>query len=134
MINKSSVLAVSTLAGTIIGVGLFSLPYITLRVGLWVILGYFLVIGFLVTLIHVFFAEISLKTPDYKRLPGFAQIYLGSWGRRLSLLSITIGGFGSILAYLIVGGGFLGSLLNPILGGGEMFYVLIYFMAGGVLV
>ncbi|PIR07544.1 hypothetical protein COV54_00500, partial [Candidatus Jorgensenbacteria bacterium CG11_big_fil_rev_8_21_14_0_20_38_23] len=64
--------AIATLSGTIIGVGLFALPYITLKVGFWVMLCYFLVLGALVILIHSFFGELALKTPDYKRLPGFA--------------------------------------------------------------
>jgi len=36
-----TIYALATLSGTIIGVGLFSLPYITLKVGFWVMLGYF---------------------------------------------------------------------------------------------
>ena len=126
--------AIATLSGTIIGVGLFALPYITLKVGFWVMLCYFLVLGALVILIHSFFGELALKTPDYKRLPGFAKIYLGSWGEKIAFISTILGVFGAILAYLIVGGEFLENLLSPIFGGNNLFYTLLYFSLGAVLI
>ena len=53
------VYAVSTLAGTIIGVGLFGLPYVALQVGFWVVLGYFFVLTFVAILVHSFFGEFN---------------------------------------------------------------------------
>ncbi len=126
--------AIATLSGTIIGVGIFSLPYITLKVGFWVMLGYFFVLGSLVILIHSFFGEISLKTPDLKRLPGFAKIYLGPSGEFFAYLSIILGIFGALLAYLIIGGEFLTQLLSPFFGGNQMLYTILYFAIGAVLI
>ena len=126
--------ALATLSGTIIGVGLFAVPYVTLKVGFWVILGYFLILGTLVILVHLFFGELALKTPDFKRLPGFAKIYLGNWGERAAFLSTILGIFGAILAYLIVGGEFLTELLSPILGGNSLIYTLFYFAIGAALI
>ena len=131
---KKIIYAVSTLSGTIIGVGLFALPYVTLKVGLWVILGYFLGLGALVVLIHLFFGELALETPDFKRLPGFAKIYLGKWGQIISYVSTILGIFGALLAYLIVGGEFLTELLSPILGGDYLVYTLLYFVVGAALI
>ncbi len=125
---------IATLSGTIIGVGLFSLPYITSRVGIWVMLGYFLVLGALVILIHSFFGELALKTPDFKRLPGFAKFHLGDSGEKVAIVSTILGTFGAILAYLIVGGGFLTELLSPIFGGGNLFWTIVYFLAGAILI
>lgn len=131
---KTSIYAISVLSGTIIGVGLFSLPYITAKVGFWVISGYFLFLGILMILIHLFFGELSLKTPDFKRLPGFAKIYLGKWGERIALISTILGLFGALLAYLIVGGEFFEELLSPFFGGNSLFYILIYFTIGAVII
>lgn len=131
---KNSVLAVSMLSGTIIGVGFFSLPYITLKVGIGAMLGYFLILGFLVILIHLLFGEVAISTPDFMRLPGYAKFHLGEWGRVLAFISIVFGLFGSILAYLVVGGQFLENLLSPILGGGNFIYTLIYFIFGASLI
>jgi tyrosine-specific transport protein len=128
------VYAIATLSGTIIGVGFFALPYITLKVGFWVILGYFLVLGALVILVHQFFGELALKTPDLKRLPGFARIYLGNFGEKIASLSSILGIFGAILAYLIVGGEFLTELLLPFFGGNSLLYTLFYFIIGAFLI
>jgi len=126
--------AIATLSGTIIGVGLFALPYVTLKVGFWVILGYFLVLGAVAILIHLFFGELALKTPDFKRLPGFAKFHLGNWGRNLAYISTILGLFGALLAYLIVGGEFFAELLSPIFGGNSLIYTLFYFSIGAALI
>jgi len=126
--------AIATLSGTIIGVGLFGLPYITLKVGFWVMLGYFLVLGILAILIHLFFGELAIITPDFKRLPGFAQIYLGKGGQIVAYISTILGLFGALLAYLIVGGEFFTELLSPFFGGSSLFYTLFYFIIGAFLI
>ena len=131
---KAFLYSVSTLSGTIIGVGFFALPYVTLKVGFWVILGYFLALGALVILIHLFFGELALKTPDFKRLPGFAKIYLGNWGQIAAYVSTILGIFGALLAYLIVGGEFFTELLSPIFGGNSLIYTLFYFVIGASLI
>ena len=131
---SNGVYALSILSGTIIGVGLFSLPYITSKVGVFVILGYLLILGVIAIIIHSFFGEIALKTPDFLRLPGFAKIYLGDLGKRAALISTILGLFGAILAYLIIGGEFLGSLLKPVFGGSSSIYTLFYFALGAGLI
>ena len=131
---KTSIYAISILAGTIIGVGLFGLPYIAVKVGPWVILAYFLFLGAVVILIHQFFGELALETPDFKRLPGFAKIYLGKWGEKTAFISTILGLFGAILAYLIVGGQFLQELLSPIFGGDAIIYTVLYFIIGAVII
>mgnify|MGYP003881543665 CR=1 FL=1 len=67
---------VALLSNTIIGVGFFALPYVTSKVSFFIFF-YFFILGTLVFLIHLFYARLSLATPDYKRLPGFVEYYLG---------------------------------------------------------
>lgn len=131
---KTSVLATATLTGTIIGVGLFSLPYITAKVGILVMLGYFALLGVLAIVIHLIYGELSLQTPDFKRLPGFAKLYLGGVGEKIALFSVIISLLGALLAYLIVGSEFLEGLLSPLFGGGNAAYALLYFAIGAVLI
>src|SRR3989344_8909888 len=126
-IFRNYVLPVSTLAGSIIGVGFFALPYVAMKAGIWIMLAYFLVVGGLVLLIHLIFGKISLATPDYKRFPGFAELYLGRWGKAISLASVLFGSVGVLLIYLIVGGQFLTSIFQPVFGGDFFPYTLIYF-------
>lgn len=131
---KNPVLAVSMLSGTIIGVGFFSLPYITLQVGIWTMLGYFLILGPLSILIHSFFGKVALATPDFSRFPGYVRIHLGKVAGKFSLASTIFGLSGAILAYLVVGGEFLTNLLSPIFGGGNIIYTILYFSLGAFLI
>jgi len=131
---KNYIYPIATLSGTIIGVGLFSLPYITSIVGIEVIFLYFLILGGLVILIHQFFGELSLKTPDFKRLPGFAKIYLGRPGEITAYVSTVVGLLGALLAYLIVGGEFLSALLSPFFSGSSFHYTFLYFAIGSVII
>ena len=133
--TKKIIYSIATLAGTTVGVGLFSLPYLASKVGFLVMLAYFLVLGIIVTLIHLNFGKLAIATPDFKRLPGFAKFHLGKWGEKIAIVSSILGIFGAILAYLIVGGAFLESLLSPIINiEGNLFYTLLYFAAGAILI
>jgi len=127
--------SIATIAGTAIGVGIFSLPYLAAKTSFWLIVGYFCVLGLLVTIVQLFFGELALATPDFKRLPGFAQFYLGKWGKRVATFTSILGTFGAILAYLIVGGEFMGTLLSPYLGiQNPLFYTVAYFLIGALLI
>lgn len=125
---------IATIAGSIIGVGFFALPYIAMKAGIWTMLFYFIILGGIIIFIHLIFGEICLKTPDFKRFPGFAGFYLGKWGKLVALMAIITGSFGTLLAYLIVGGEFLTSILSPVIGHDNLFYTLIYFALASAIV
>lgn len=131
---NQTVLAVATLAGTTIGVGFFSLPYVARYVGLWVMLFYFIFLSIAVILISIMYGEVTLRTKQNFRLPGYVEKYLGTGWKKISLISGITGLVGANLAYLIIGGGFLYALFNPIFGGGVFCYVFMFFLVGSVLV
>lgn len=131
---RNYIYPIATFSGTIIGVGLFSLPYIASKVGIWIMLIYFAILGSFIIFIHYIFAEISLETKDFKRMPGFAKIHLGRWGEVTALLSTIVGLILALLAYLIVGGEFLSSLLSPNFGGDNFIYTFIYFLVGCLVI
>ncbi len=126
--------SISIISGTAIGAGLFALPYLTLKVGPFIMLAYLIVVGLIAILIHSFFGELALKTKDFIRLPGFALEYLGKWGYRISLFTGIFGLFGACLAYLILGGEFLQALAFPFFGGSALLYTLIYFGVGASII
>lgn len=125
---------VVVLSGSIIGVGFLALPYITLQVGAWAMLFYFVVLTALMIFIHTIMGEISLKTPDFKRFPGFAEYHLGKVAKSFAVVLSIFGLFGVLLAYLIVGGEFLTAILSPVFGGNVVFYVVIYFLAASFII
>lgn len=128
------VLPIATLCGTIVGVGFFSLPYITMKVGLWPMLFYFLVLTGLVVSIHLIFSQVSLKTPDFKRFPGFVKFHLGKWPGALYLISTISGSFGVLLVYLIVGSDFLRNIMLPILPASQLVYALIIWCSTSLII
>ncbi len=128
------ILAVATLTGTIIGVGIFSLPYIASRAGLGLMILYLIALTAIVLIINLMFSEVALKTPDFLRLPGCAKTHLGKWGKIIASVSMIIGSVGTLLAYIIVGGGFLAGLLGSVFGASSMLYVLIYFIIGAMYI
>ncbi len=119
---------VAALSGAIIGVGFLSLPYVAMKVGILTMLIYLVAVTALVILIHFLFAEVSLQTPDFLRLPAFAKMYLGNAGWWIALASMVAGCVGILLAYIVIGGHFLGKLLLPVFGGSDSLYIVVYFI------
>jgi len=64
--------ALAILTGTIMGVGPFSLPYITAKVGILTMSFYFLILGAVITLIGTFLWRDSFKN---KRSSPIAWLY-----------------------------------------------------------
>ncbi len=131
---RNYIYPVATLAGSIVGVGFLSLPYITLKVGLWPMLFYFAVLIPLVVFIHVIFGRICVATPDFKRWPGFVGFYFGSAAKKVMSVVMVLGGFGVLLVYLIIGSQFLTAIFSPMLGGGQFNYLLLYFILASALI
>lgn len=123
------------LTGTIIGVGMFGLPYVTSQVGfLPIVLVYFPILGLVVLMVHLIYGEICLRTDGIHRLPGYSKIYLGRIGEITAIVSDIIGFLGAMLAFLILGGQFLATLLTPLLAGNELVYVLVFFAAAAFII
>ncbi len=127
---RNYIFPIATLSGSIIGVGFLSLPYVAQRVGVLAMLFYFIVLTALVVCIHVIFGQVSLKTPDFKRWPGFVGFYLGRWPKRIMLVFMTLGIFSVMLIYLIVGSQFL----SVILGQNAVVCALGYFLLASLFV
>lgn len=131
---KNYVYPIAMLSGSIIGVGFLSLPYITLQVGIFVMLFYMAVLTALMITIHVIYGKIVLVTPDRKMLPGIIGYHLGRRAEIFTLFLVIGGSFGVLLAYLIIGGQFLATLLSPFLGGNDFIYTTMYFLVLSAIV
>lgn len=131
---KHFIYALSTFAGTLIGVGFFSLPYLASKFGFLLILLELVVLGIIVIIIHLLLSEIVVATPGVHMFPGYAKYYLGNVGGIIALIASVLGIFSALLAYLIVGGGFLQNLLANSSSASPFFYILIYFALGSFLI
>lgn len=124
----------SVFVGTIIGVGIFGLPYIASLSGFYVVAIYFLLMSVVTVVIHLLLGEVASGTEGNYRLPGYVGEYLGDSWKKISLLVIGLGVAGALLAYLIVGGEFLHFLFSPYFGGNNLVYTILFFSAGTFLV
>lgn len=132
--TKTFLYALAVLSNTTIGVGMFSLPYIGTHAGLPIMMFYFLILGIAVTIIHLKFADVALKTPDYKRLPGFAGYYLGAKAELIVSICTIVSGLAASVVFMTIGGQFLYSLASPFWGGPMALYAIIYLLAGAFFI
>jgi len=126
MRDKKFWLALAVLIGTIVGAGIFAIPYAISKSGIGPGLFYFLILGLVVTLLHLFFGEIVLRTKGKNRLIGYAQKYLGKWGKISISISTLLGITGVLLAYIILGGEFLKIIFSPFFSLSPFWFSLIF--------
>lgn len=124
--NNSFILALSTLVGTVIGAGIFGLPYVVSKSGIIPGIFYFVVLGGIVMLLHLFFGEIVLRTVAKHRLIGYAEIYLGAWAKKLVTISTMVSIIGALLAYIIIAGNFLETVFAPLFSTPGIVFPLIF--------
>lgn len=102
-----NILAGATIVGTVIGAGVFGIPYVFAKSGVLVCLAYFLILGVVVGFLHLFLGEAILRTSQKMRLVGLAELYLGKKAKVLAVGAVFVGVAGSLLVYLILAGDFL---------------------------
>lgn len=126
--------ALAMLIGTIIGAGIFGLPYMAAKTGFFPVIVYLIIIAAIVTLMHLLYGEVVLRTEGKHRLVGYAEIYLGQWGKRFAALSVILGGYAGILIYIILSGVFLFGFLGDFLGGNPMVYSIAVFLVSFIFI
>ena len=131
---KEYFFAIAILVGTVVGAGIFGLPYVIAKAGVFA--GLFLLVfaGGLVFLIKLLYGEVILRTRGQHRFVGYAKKYLGKKGEVVAAFSTIFGFFGSLLAYLILGGFFLQTLLGEFFKEKELLCVLLFFFLGAVAI
>jgi len=111
---KNYFAASTILAGTILGAGIFSLPYVLAQSGIYIFIFYLILTTIICTITHLIFGESLLRTKKEHRFIGLAEIYLGPWAKKLVTLTTFISIGGCLLAYLILGGQFIHNFSNII--------------------
>lgn len=122
--------ALSVFLGTVIGVGIFGLPFVASKAGFFIVVLYFLFMALVAISINLLYGEVILGTKKLHRLPGYVGEYLGEKWKKISFIVIAVGLIGALLAYLIISGQFLASLF----GGNSVLYTLLFFIIGAYLV
>lgn len=133
--NKNYWYAISLLVGTIVGAGIFGLPYAMEKSGFF--LGALLLFlgGCLTLYLHLLYGEIVLRTPGKRRYIGFIKKYFSRKVQIFAMVMSAFGHIGTLLAYLVLGGVFLQNIFHFWLGGSVEIYTLFFFalLAPGVI-
>jgi amino acid permease len=109
-------LAIGSLAGTIIGLGMFGIPYVAMKAGIGLTFLYLLILGLVMAVVHMMYIEVTLRTNQTHRFVGYVGIYFGKYWKVIASFMSIITLWGSLLIYTIVGGEFINIILKPFLG------------------
>ncbi len=129
---RKSFEATLLLAGMIIGVGMFGIPFAFARAGFLLGALELVILTGVIAAVHMLYGEVVLHTSGRHRLPGYAKLYLGRTGARVAWFTALFGNFGTLLLYLIAGGIFLQTLLARVVLVPMIVPVVIIAVAGGV--
>lgn len=116
------ILPASTLSGTIIGAGMFALPYAVIQAGWGVGLLYGVALSALLVTVHAMFLRVILETREHYRFVGYVRKYLGEASFVISLLTAVVGMALTLTIYLILSSRFTGLFY----GEGEVYRVGIF--------
>lgn len=128
--DKDYLIGISLVLGTIIGAGVFGLPYVISKAGWLVGVLFLIIIGVINMLISLYAGEAGLRTKGFDQLVGLANTYLGKWAKYLQLVAVIIGVYGALIAYVIG----VGSTMQSLFGGNLFIYQLIFFSVASFLV
>lgn len=124
--RKRSILATMLFVGSMLGAGIFGLPYAFAQSGWFIGFVWLVVIGGFLFILQLMNAELTIQTPGHSRLAGIAGRYLGPAGRYITTILFFGLGWGVLIAYIILGGGFLNAMFGEALGGSAYIYSLIF--------
>lgn len=125
--------SVYPLVGSVIGVGIFGLPFAFGQAGFGIGVIHLVVLGLVNTFMLLIYADIVMNTDGHPRLTGIVERYLGKGWSHVATVLMIGSIWGAMLAYIIVGGEFLHALLAPVLGGALMTYQVVFFFVSAVL-
>ncbi len=123
--------SVGLLAGTIIGAGIFSIPYVFAQAGWAISLFYLFGFSIFVAIAHIFYADVILRTPERHRMPGYVRRYFGPAGFYASLAPVLLGMFFTLAVYLALAPSFF-ALFFGAESGIEM--ALIFWLSASLVV
>lgn len=133
-IDRVYLRAVATVAGFIIGAGIFGVAFSWSQAGYFVGVAELAVIALIILTAHLMFGEVLLRSEGHHRLPGLAALYLGEGAGKLAVITNVFGAFGALLAYTIIGGTFMWELAGTIFPIGLFAYQILFFAFMSVLV
>jgi len=129
-IYKNFLLPTGLLSGTIIGAGVFALPYVFKAAGLALGLFYLILGGLVYSFIHLLYADIIVRTPGEHRFVGYVERYLGAGFKWLAVLMSVLEMIFVMAIYLVLSVSFA----NLVLSGFSIYKVLTFWILGSLAI
>lgn len=118
--------SISILVGTIVGVGIFGIPFSFSKAGLVPGFLFLVITGILTLVLNLLYGEIILRTKDYHQFIGYADTYLGHRFRFFISFFWLFSVYSALLAYIIISGDFLSNIFGFELN--SFFYSILFFI------
>lgn len=132
--DRKFLYATALLVGTMVGVGIFGIPFVFAKSGFLIGLGWLIILAGVTSLYNLIFAEVTLRTEGTHQISGYANIWLGPWARRVTFLANVLAGYGTLLAYMIIVGGFLHNVLSQYITIHPDWYGIVFALAWSLMV
>ena len=126
---KNILLPASMLAGSIIGAGIFSLPFVFNKFGLLFGFISLFIFAFIYALIYFIYADIVLRTEGEHRFVGYSKIYLGKPGFWMAIFIGLVQLLLVLTVYLILAPSFT----QLIFGGSHVIHLLFFWLVGSLM-
>lgn len=126
--RKTFFYSVSILIGTIVGVGVFGIPFAFAKAGFLTGFLFLVFIGILSLAVNLIFGEIVLRTEKLHQFTGYANIYLDKWLATLAGFAWFLSIYGALLAYIIISGNFLFNIFISRFYIDPFFYSVLFFV------
>ena len=120
--------------GTAVGAGIFGIPYVAAKAGFFICLCYIIGIALITIMVNLGCGEVILRTKEKHQAPGYANKYLGKWGKIIVSASFIVGMYGGLIAYTIGVGRFLSVIFGDWLGLTPFVYSIIFFILASIAV
>lgn len=106
---------VATLVGSTVGVGIYGIPFAFQKAGLGIGLLFLAGICGLFILTNLMYGEVILRSHEQHQFIGYTNKYLGSFARKINLLTFMLGAYGALIGIIIIAGLFLSNVASSVL-------------------
>lgn len=110
--DKDYLYATAALVSTVVGVGVFGIPFAFAKAGFFVGLLFLFVVGGLTLLANLMLGEVVLRSGHRHQVVGYTGDYLGEGWKTVMFFSFVLATYGALLAYVIIAGEFLNNIFS----------------------
>ncbi len=132
--NKNFLYSTAVLVGTMVGVGIFGIPFAFAKAGFWVGFSLLVAVGLITLLLNLMYGEVVLRTHDEHQITGYTDKYLGLWFKRAIFFSVALALYSALLVYMVIAGEFLNNILSSVFYATPTSYSLMFFVIVALLI